>query len=258
MAKNAKADFEKNFSKICRGGRVMLCAMDQGMEHGPRDFNERNINPDYVFEIADRGGFTGMVVQKGIAYKYDYASRYKTPLVLKLNGRTEILPKDEVYSAPLGTVKDAVKLGATAIGYTIYVGSPREAEMFREFSVIQSEAMDCGIPTIVWAYPRGKYVPDEKKAEVIAYAARVALELGADVTKVNYTGSTDSFRKVVQAAQKTLVISSGGSKLSDADFIAKVREVMAAGAAGFAVGRNVWQNENPDKISAELRKVIFG
>jgi class I fructose-bisphosphate aldolase len=253
-----KNDFAKNFSKITKNGKVMLCAMDQGMEHGPRDFDSKNINPDYVFEIADKGGFTGMVVGKGIAYKYDYSNRYKTPLVLKLNGRTELLPKDEVYSAPLGTVKDAVKLGAAAIGYTIYVGSPREAEMFREFSVIQSEAMDYGMPTIVWAYPRGRNVPDEKKPEVIAYAARVALELGADITKVNYTGSTDTFRKVVQAAQKTLVISSGGSKLKDDEFIAKAREVMAAGAAGFAVGRNVWQNSNPEKISAELRKVIFG
>jgi len=251
-------DFEKKFGKICKNGKVMLCAMDQGMEHGPRDFNDTNINPEYVFEIADKGGFTGMVVQKGVAYKYDYANSYKTPLVLKLNGKTELLPKEGAYSAPLGTVKDAIKLGADAIGYTIYVGSPREADMFREFAQIQSAAMEHGIPTIVWAYPRGKHVPDEKKPEVIAYAARVALELGADITKVNYTGSTDSFSKVVKAAQKTLVISSGGSKQSDAEFIAKAKEVMKAGAAGFAVGRNVWQNENPDKISTELRKVIFG
>ena len=250
--------FDKRFGKICRNGRVMLCAMDQGIEHGPRDFNEKNINPEYVFDIADRGGFTGMVVQKGIAYKYDYANSYKTPLVLKLNGKTEILPKEDSYSAPLGTVKDAIRLGASAIGYTIYVGAPREADMFGEFAQIHSEAMEVGMPTIVWAYPRGKYVPDEKKPEVVAYAARVALELGADVTKVNYTGSVESFRKVVRAAQRTLVISSGGSKLSDEQFIAKAREVMQAGAAGFAVGRNVWQNENPLKITAELRKVIFG
>ncbi|RLG18586.1 fructose-bisphosphate aldolase [Candidatus Micrarchaeota archaeon] len=251
-------DFEKRFGKICRDGKLMLCAMDQGMEHGPRDFNETNINPDYVFEIADKGKFTGMVVQKGVAYKYDYANRYKTPLVLKLNGRTELLPREDVYSAPLATVKDAVKLGADAVGYTIYVGSPREAEMFREFAEIHSEAMEYGMPTIIWAYPRGKYVPDEKKPEVIAYAARVALELGADVTKVNYTGSSESFKTVVRAAQKTKVISSGGSKLSDEQFIEKAKEVMNAGAAGFAVGRNVWQNENPLKISEQLRKVIFG
>ncbi|MCK4714352.1 MAG: fructose-bisphosphate aldolase [Candidatus Aenigmarchaeota archaeon] len=251
-------DFEKRFGKICKSGRVMLCAMDQGMEHGPRDFNDTNINPEYVFDIADKGGFTGMVVQKGVAYKYDYANCYKTPLVLKLNGKTEILPKEGSYSAPLATVKDALRLGADAVGYTIYVGSPREADMFREFAQIHGEAMECGMPTIIWAYPRGKYVPDEKKPEVIAYAARVALELGADITKVNYTGSTESFKKVVQAAQRTKVISSGGSKLSDEQFIAKAKEVMQAGAAGFAVGRNVWQNENPLKITAELRKVIFG
>ena len=250
-------EFEKKFGKICKKGKIMLCAMDQGMEHGPRDFNNKNIDPEYVFKIADKGGFTGMVVQKGIAYKYDYSNRWKTPLVLKVNSRTEIVLKDDVYSAPLGTVKDAVKLGADAIGYTIYVGSPLESQMFREFAHIQGEAMDYGIPTIVWEYPRGQTVPDEKKPELIAYAARVALELGADVTKVNYTGSVDSFKHVVRAAQKTLVISSGGSKLTDAEFLSKAREVMRAGGAGFAVGRNVWQSDNPLKISAALHKVIF-
>ncbi len=245
-------------SRVMRSGKVMLLAMDQGLEHGPKDFNDKNINPDYVLDIAEKGGFTGMVLHKGVALKYFDKYAGKVPLVLKLNGRTNLVPKDEIYSSPVASVKDAVAMGADAIGYTLYVGSPYEARMFNDFSLIEQEAREYGMPVIVWSYPRGRHVPDEKSHEVVGYAARTALELGADIVKVNYTGSVDSFKKVVRAAQKTAVISAGGSKQSDEEFLAKAKEVMAAGAVGFAVGRNVWQNDNPMKLTNALKKIIFG
>ena len=245
-------------SKLMKNGRILILAMDQGMEHGPKDFNEKNIDPEYVCGIASKGGFTGFAVQKGIArmYKENYSGR--VPLVLKLNGRTNIVPKEEAYSPPVASVSEAISLGADAIGYTLYVGSPREAEMFCEFGKIEEEAHDHGLPCVVWAYPRGKHVPNEKDPAMVAYAARVALELGAAVAKVNYPGSVDAFRWVVKSAGRCRVISAGGSKQTDAEFIAKVKEVMAGGGVGLAVGRNVWQNENPMKITEEIKKVVFG
>lgn len=246
-----------HLGKIVKNGRVLILAMDQGMEHGPVDFNERNINPEYVCDVAARGGFSGFAIQKGIAKHYKECYSGKVPLILKLNGRTNIVPKDEIYSPPVASVKEAVALGADAVGYTLYVGSPREAEMFRDFGIISAEADDYGLPCVVWAYPRGKYVKDEKSVESVSYAARVALELGADIVKVNYTGSVDSFRKVVAAAGRCKVISAGGSKQTDAEFLAKVKEVIAAGGAGMAVGRNVWQNENPMKITEEIKKIVY-
>lgn len=245
-------------SRIVKRGKILLLAYDQGMEHGPSDFNEKNTNPEYVLDIAKKGRYTGVVLQKGVAKHYFENYAGDVPLVLKLNGRTNLVPKDEIYSPPVASVKDAVNFGADAIGYTIYVGSPQEARMFSDFAQIEKEARDYGIPIILWAYPRGKHVQNEKSPETISYAARTALELGANIVKVNYTGSVESFRHVVQAAQKTLVISAGGSKQTDAEFIEKAKEVMRAGAAGFAVGRNVWQNENPMKITEELRKAVFG
>lgn len=248
---------DSHLGKILKNGRILIIAMDQGLEHGPSDFNGRNINPEYVLDVAARGGFTGLAVQKGIARHYKDCYSGKVPLVLKLNGRTNIVPKDDIYSPPVASVKEAVALGADAIGYTLYVGSPMEAQMFRDFGAIQAEAAEYGLPTIVWAYPRGRYVKDEKSVEMVSYAARVALELGADIVKVNYTGSVDSFSKVVAAAGRCKVISAGGSKQSDAEFLAKVKEVVAAGGAGLAVGRNVWQNENPMEITEAIKKIIF-
>jgi len=247
-----------HLGKIVKNGKVLILAMDQGMEHGPRDFNSKNINPEYVCEIAAKGGFTGFALQKGVARHYKECYSGKVPLILKMNGRTEIVPKDEAYSAPIASVKEAVALGADAIGYTIYVGSPREADMFRDFGVIEREAHDYGLPCVVWAYPRGKHVPNEKDPAMVAYAARVALELGADIVKINYPGSVDAMRWVVASAGRCKVISAGGSKQPDAEFLAKVKGIVAGGGAGLAVGRNVWQNDNPMKITQELKKIIFG
>ncbi len=251
-------DKTAHLGKIARNGHVLILAMDQGMEHGPRDFNQRNIDPAYVCDIACKGGFTGFALQKGVAkhYKENYSG--KVPLILKLNGRTEIVPKDEAYSPQIASVKEAAALGADAIGYTIYVGSPREADMFREFGKAQEEAEDYGLPCVVWAYPRGKHVKDEKSPEMVSYAARVALELGADIVKINYPGSIDAMKWVVASAGRCRVISAGGSKQPDAEFVAKVKDIMAGGGAGLAVGRNIWQNENPMEITEQVKKVIFG
>ncbi|MCX6769068.1 MAG: fructose-bisphosphate aldolase [Candidatus Micrarchaeota archaeon] len=250
-------DNNTHLGKIARNGRVLVLAMDQGLEHGPRDFNSKNIDPEYVLDIAAKGGFTGLAIQKGIARHYKECYSGKVRLVLKLNGRTNMVPKDDCYSSQIASVKEAVALGVDALGYTIYVGSPREAEMFHDFGKIVAEAADYGLPTVVWAYPRGKHVPEEKSVEMVSYSARVALELGADIVKVNYTGNVDGFKKVVAAAGRCKVISAGGSKQSDADFLAKVKEVMAAGGAGLAVGRNVWQNDNPIKITEEIKKIVL-
>ena len=266
-------EFGKRLGKIAKNGKVMLLAYDQGMEHGPSDFvtsghehsaqqnpiNGKNSDPEFILDIAENGKFTGVVLQKGVALKYFESRIGKVPLVLKLNGRTRLVPSDEAYSPQIATVKDAVKLGADAVGYTIYVGSPMEARMFHEYSQIEAEARDFGIPTIIWSYPRGRHVPKdkEKSPEMVSYAARAALELGADIVKVNYPGK-EGFRHTVEMAGRTQVISSGGSKESDDQFLQKAREVMECGGAGFAVGRNVWQHVEPLKMAEKLRKVIFG
>ena len=252
-----KGKTEVHLGKIVKNGRILILAMDQGLEHGPTDFNARNINPEYVCSIAAKGGFTGFALQKGVARHYKDCYSGKVPLILKLNGRTNIVPKDEAYSSPVASVKEAVGLCADAIGYTIYVGSPREADMFREFGKIEEEAHDYGLPCVVWSYPRGKFVPNEKDPAMVAYAARVALELGADIVKINYPGSVDAMKWVVASAGRCKVISAGGSKQPDEEFLHKVRDIMAGGSSGLAVGRNVWQNDNPMKMAEQIRKIIF-
>ena len=236
-------------------GKSMLLAYDQGFEHGPSlDFNEKNVDPAYVMEIATKGGFNGIVFQKGLAEKY-YDGR--VPLIVKVNGKAA-LAKGEPISKQNCSVEYALSIGAKAVGYTIYLGSAFDGEMFQEFGRIQEEAHENGIPAIAWIYPRGQAVQNDTSKEIVAYAARVGLELGADAVKIKYTGDPESFSWAVKSAGKAHVYMSGGPKApTDEDFLRQVRGVMAAGGTGLAVGRNVWQNENPLKIAESLKKVIF-
>src|SRR5437899_9704474 len=133
-----------------RNGRSMLLAYDQGLEHGPStDFDERNIDPSFIMEIASKGGFNGVVFQKGVAERY-YDG--KLPLILKLNGKSSLV-KGEPISKQTCSVEHAESLGAKGVGYTIYLGSQYESEMFAEFGRIQEEAHDRELAAIAWVYP---------------------------------------------------------------------------------------------------------
>jgi fructose-bisphosphate aldolase, class I len=237
-------------------GRSMLLAYDQGLEHGPsKDFNDKNIDPAYIMEIAEKGGFSGVVFQKGVAERY-YTG--KVPLIVKLNGKSS-LPGGEPISKQVCSVSHAISLGAKGVGYTIYLGSRYEAEMLAEFGKIQEEAHAKGLPAITWIYPRGEAITNDTSKEVVAYAARTALEMGADAAKIKYTGDSASFSWAVKAAAGVKVFMSGGPKTAtDDDFLRQVQGVIDAGATGLAVGRNVWQNEDPYAIAGKLRKIIFG
>ena len=237
-------------------GRSMLLAYDQGLEHGPStDFNDRNVDPAMIMDIAARGKFNGVVFQKGVAERF-YDRR--VPLIVKLNGKSS-LPKGEPVSRQVCSVEQAVSLGARGVGYTIYLGSEFESKMFREFGRIQEEAHEKGVPAIAWIYPRGASVQNDTSKEVVAYAARAGLELGADAVKIKYTGDPQTFSWAVKSAAGVKVFMSGGPKApTDDDFLRQVKGVIEAGGTGVAVGRNVWQNSDPLAMADKLRKAIFG
>ncbi len=243
-----------DLSKIITNGKTLLLAYDHGLEHGPTDFRGKSVDPSYVLDIAKRGEFNGIILQKGVAEKY-YDSGRDVPLVIKLNGKTSLF-RGEPISEQVCSVSEAIDLGAAAVGYTIYLGSAFESRMLEDFGRIEEEAHDMGLPVIAWMYPRGKSVK-KVTPKLVAYAARAGLELGADFVKVKYTGSVTSFSKVVQDAGRCRVLCLGGPRLSDREFLQQARDAMSAGASGMAVGRNIWQHSEPLKISRALQEIIF-
>lgn len=231
-----------------------MLAYDQGLEHGPTDFNERNYDPSIVMEIATRGRFNGVIFQKGIAEKY-YDGR--VPLILKVNGKTN-LTRGEPLARQICSVKHAAEIGAKAVGYTIYAGSAQETVMLQEFGRIQEEAHQLDMAAIAWIYPRGEAIKNDTAPEIIAYAARIGLEVGADAVKIKYSGDVESFKWAVKSAGKTKVFMSGGPKApSEVEFLRQVRGAVDAGATDLVVGRNVWQSSDPLKMARSLRALVI-
>ena len=259
-----------------RNGTAIFLPYDQGLEHGPRDFfaNPAASDPRYILKLALEGGFNGIAIQIGLAEKFywDYAG--EIPLVLKLNGKTDIPPSDDPLSPVNATVQDAVRLGADAVGYTLYVGSPAQERDFEQYRQVREDAQRFGMPLIVWSYPRGEAIDAKGGADsfyAVDYAARTASELGADVVKVNFPhpekhygayarefSSQQAIDSVVRSANRTLLLVSGGERAGDEAMLEKARQSMEAGATGLIFGRNVWQREHSESLrfATQLKDIL--
>jgi fructose-bisphosphate aldolase, class I len=253
-------------------GTLMLLPIDQGLEHGPIDFfdNPDALDTDWVLRLAVEGKFSGIAYHIGLAEKYHKQYAGKVPLVLKINGKTNVPPDDESFSSLTATVEDAVRLGADAVGYTLYVGSPSQDVDIAQAGEVRRECERYGMPLIVWSYPRGSAIKakgGQDSLYAVDYAARVACEIGADIVKLNVPHSeeaaaaspkpyntltmseADGLRKVVKSAGRTLVLVSGGSKMGDDDTLHKARLAMESGCVGLIFGRNMWQRKWDDALS---------
>ncbi|HYZ17821.1 MAG TPA: hypothetical protein VE591_15530 [Candidatus Acidoferrum sp.] len=257
-------------------GTLMLLPIDQGLEHGPIDFfdNPDALDTDWVLRLAVEGNFSGIAYHIGLAEKYHKQYAGRVPLVLKINGKTNVPPDDESFSSLTSSVEDAVRLGADAVGYTLYVGSPNQAADIEQANEVRRECERYGMPLIVWSYPRGSAIKakgGQDSLYAVDYAARVACEIGADIVKLNVPKSEEAasaspkpyntltmselegLRKVVKSAGRTLVLVSGGSKMGDEDTIHKARLAMEAGCVGLIFGRNMWQRKWDDAIKMSSR-----
>ncbi|MQA74138.1 MAG: fructose-bisphosphate aldolase [Solirubrobacterales bacterium] len=264
-------------------GTLLLLPIDQGIEHGPRDFfpNPASKDPEYQFRLAAEAGYSAIACQIGLAEKYypDYAGQ--VPLLLKVNGKTDVPSSDDALSTTNASVEDAVRLGADAVGYTLYVGSPRQDADLHQLKGVREECDRYGMPLVVWAYPRGAAL-DEKGGQhtfyAIDYAARMAMEMGADVVKLNLpkidpekdrlapapyneleVSQEEAVGQVVASAGRSLVVLSGGSRISDEQLLEQTRYIMQAGGSGVIYGRNVWQREwsEANEIIEQIKEIML-
>ncbi|MFB6129575.1 MAG: class I fructose-bisphosphate aldolase, partial [Salinigranum sp.] len=205
---------------ITRDGKALILAYDHGLEHGPSDFEPvpETTDPERIFEVATHDAVTAVAVQKGVAEAYYPSYEDDVTLLLKLNG-TSNMWMGEPDTAVNCTVEYAAELGADAVGFTVYGGANNEIGMFEEFREIQEAARAHDMGVVMWSYPRGQGLKNDTSADTIAYAARLGLELGADIAKVKYPGSSEAMEWAVQNAAATKVVMSGGSKTSDEAFL---------------------------------------
>ena len=260
-------DYVKHYSVVTRdSGRLMLFAGDQKIEHLNKDFYgegiaEEDANPVHLFNIASRGKIGVFATQLGLIAKYgkDFP---KIPYLVKLNSKSNLVKLDQ--QDPLSssmTSIDAVmrfkksrSLTICGIGYTIYLGSEYENTMLTEAAKYVFEAHQHGMIAVLWIYPRGKAVKDEKDPDLIAGAAGVAACLGSDFVKVNAPkkegeDSAELLKRAVKAAGRTKLICAGGSSTDVETFLSGLyKQIHVGGASGNATGRNIHQKPLDEAI----------
>ena len=264
-------------------GKMVILPVDQGFEHGPaRSFakNPGGYDPRYHFHLAIDAGCNAYAAPLG--FLDAVAGKYmgEIPLILKLNNSDTLAKMDQPISAVTGSVKDAVRMGCAAIGYTIYPGSGERNRMYEDLRELIAEAKDHGLPTVLWAYPRGAGISKEgeQAVDVCGYAAQISAQLGAHVIKVKPPKDfieqaeakkvfekfgiptktlADRVRHVVQSAfnGKRIVIFSGGEAKETAALLEEIQGLAAGGAFGSIMGRNAFQR--PHDESVKLLKEVM-
>ncbi|HSI03471.1 MAG: class I fructose-bisphosphate aldolase [Myxococcota bacterium] len=265
-----------NFGRLAGTGKMVILPVDQGFEHGPaRSFakNAEGYDPRYHFRLAIESGCAAHAAPLGALETGAYEYAGEVPLILKLNNSDVMFKGENPISALTGSVKDALRIGATAIGFTIYPGSSERKEQYQEIKELIAEARDAGLPTVLWAYPRGSTMSKEGETavDVVAYAAHVSCQLGAHIVKVKPPTAhlelkeakkvyeeqkipigtlAERTRHVVQSCfnGRRIVIFSGGETKDDAAVMNDVKELAKGGAFGSIMGRNAFQRQHNDAV----------
>jgi len=238
-------------------GKAVILAMDHGIEHGPKDFPPAHMDPRVILGKIVEAGVDAIMLPKGLARLTWDVWANRTAVVIKLTGKTTLRPSEREFTQdPIGTVRDALALGADGVAATVYWGAPEEDRMLAQFTSIGAECELYGMPLLNLAYPRGPHMQKKEDVEIVRYAARAAAEVGADLIKTYYTGSRETFAEVVKACPVPVLMSGGAKAETPVDFLNVVKNVMDAGAAGVVVGRNVFQHEKPTAVMKAILKVV--
>lgn len=277
-----------NHGALAGTGKLVILPVDQGFEHGPaRSFaqNPAGYDPQYHFRLAVEAGCNAYAAPLGFLEAGAAEFAGDVPLILKLNNHDTLYDEKDPLPSQTGSVRDALRLGCAAVGYTIYPGSSRSQTMYEQLRAIAEEAKAAGLAVVVWSYPRGSALSKEGETgvDVVAYAAQIAAQLGAHIIKVKLPSEhveqaaakkiyesanipiktlTDRVRHVVQSAfnGRRIVIFSGGAKEDDERVFNEVRAIRDGGGFGSIIGRNSFQRAKPDalKFLDTIMKIYAG
>ena len=234
---------------IQKDNRTIVVPMDHGVTIGPV---KGLINMQCIIDKLLLGGVDAVLINRGIAKTVDTGN---AGLIVHLSGISNHCP-DPNNKAQIGSVDDAIRLGADAVSVHINVGSKEEANMLSMLGKVACECDDFGIPLLAMMYPRGPNIKDSHAVDIVAHAARLGAELGADIIKTNYTGDVESFKTVVSSCPVPVIIAGGPKMETSRDVLQMVKDSISAGGAGLSIGRNVFQHEDPTKIVKALSAIV--
>lgn len=265
-----------NHGRLGGTGKLVILPVDQGFEHGPaRSFasNPPGYDPRYHYQLAIEAGCNAYAAPLGFieAGARDFAGQI--PLILKVNNKDSLLEEKDPTQAWTGSVADALRLGCSAVGFTIYPGSSERFEMYERIRALAEEAKSHGLAVVVWSYPRGSGLDKngETAIDVCGYAAQIAAQLGAHIIKVKLPANhvaqeaarkvyekekipieslAERVRHVVQCAfaGRRILIFSGGPAETDEKILSEVRAIRDGGGFGSIIGRNSFQRKKADAL----------
>ncbi len=233
-------------------GRTVIVPMDHGVTAGPID---GLIDMKTTVNAVAAGGANAIVIHKGLVGSGHRRRGKDVGLIIHLSGSTSLSPYPNAKTL-VCTVVEAIKLGADAISIHVNIGNGSEREMMADLGLVAREARDWGMPLLAMMYPRGEQIRDEYDPQVIKHVARLGAELGADIVKVSYTGSVESFRKVVGGCPVPVVIAGGPKMSSDREILEMVQGSIEAGGAGVSIGRNVFQHRDPSRMVGAISLLV--
>lgn len=233
-------------------GRTVIAPMDHGVSNGPM---KGIIDIDKTVESISQGGADAILMHKGIVEQGHRGYGKDIGLIVHLSASTSLAPNPN-NKVIVTSVEKAIQLGADAVSVHVNLGSETESEMLQELGEISETCSYWGIPLLAMMYPRGQKVENEDDVELVKHAARVGSELGVDIVKTNYTGDPDSFKEVVEGALVPVVIAGGPKVDTDEELLQMVKDSIEVGGAGVAFGRNLFQAENPGKITKAISEVV--
>jgi len=233
-------------------GRTVIVPMDHGVTVGPI---EGLIDMKTTVNQVASGGANAIIIHKGLVEGGHRRRGKDVGLIIHLSGSTALSPYPNAKTL-VCTVEEAIKLGADGVSIHVNIGDGSEKEMLTDLGWVARECREWGIPLIAMMYPRGEKIRDEYDAGVIMHVARLGAELGADIVKVSYSGSVESFRRVVRGCPVPVVIAGGAKMSSDRDILEMVKGAIEAGGAGVSIGRNVFQHRNPSRMVGAISLLV--
>jgi predicted phospho-2-dehydro-3-deoxyheptonate aldolase len=236
----------------CHSGKTVIIPMDHGVTIGPLP---GLVDMEKTIHAIAQGGANAVVIHKGLAGMKHRKNGRDVGLIIHLSGSTRISP-DPNSKVMVCTVEEAIRLGADGVSIHVNLGAEDERSMLKDLGEAARAAMEWGMPILAMMYTRGPKVENEYDDKLVKHAARVGAELGADIVKVPYTGSPESFREVVEGCFVPVVIAGGEKMENDRDILRMVKGAMEAGGAGASIGRNVFQHKNPSSIVQAISKIV--
>jgi len=233
-------------------GRAVIVPMDHGVSVGPI---EGLVDIKRSIDAVVQGGANAVVVHKGIVSAGHRGKGKDVGLIIHLSGSSSLSPSPNAKTL-VCTVEEAIKLGADAVSIHINVGDERESDMLDQFGAISASCAEWGMPLLAMCYPRGPKIKNEYDPGAVKHVARLGAELGADIVKCSYTGSTKTFRAVVEGCFVPVVIAGGPKMDSERDILEMVAGALECGAAGLSIGRNVFQHADSPRMVQAMGAIV--